>query len=250
MFKVRFFVIRFLAALLTNVKLRKLITAAIFRVDVDDQDFSGETWFMGYAKRWGIKYCVDVGANVGDWTAAAIHILGPQVSYYLFEPIPRHLTALQQRFANANVSILPHAVGKDVGLSKFREDGVFSSLDPEHGTTDVQVVNRTWLANRLPIHDKWLLKIDVEGWDDQVLNEFMAAFNSSLALIQIELGPAQRARGIALEHYSALLPGHKAFLVSGHGLLDAGCMSLIEQGNPLLNVAFVPTAWLNPHGQP
>lgn len=250
MFKIRFFIIRVLAVLLSSSRLRKLISAAFFRLDVDDQDFSGETWFMGYARKHGVKYCVDVGANVGDWTAAAMRVMGLDVNYYAFEPIPSHLAALKLRFANANVTVIPHAVGQEPGLTKFREDGVFSSVDPVKGTIDVQVVNRILLSSQIPVRGRWLLKIDVEGLDDQVLAEFVAVFDASLALIQIELGPAQRARGISIQRYQALLPGHKAFIVSGYGLLGAGCLTLIEQGNPLLNVAFVPNAWLDQHDQP
>lgn len=212
MFEIRFFIIGFLAALLSSFRLRKLISAAFFRLDVDDQEFSGETWFMGYARKQGVKYCVDVGANVGDWTAAAMRVMGLDVSYCAFEPIPSHLAALKLRFANENVTVIPHAVGQEPGVTKFREDGVFSSVDPVNGTIDVQVVNRIFLSSQIPVRGTWLLKIDVEGWDDQVLAEFVAVFDASLALIQIELGPAQRARGISIQRYQASLPGHKAFI--------------------------------------
>jgi FkbM family methyltransferase len=250
MFKIRFFIVRCLAALLTFRACRKLVTAALFRLDVDDQDFAGETWLMTFAAKHGVRSCVDVGANVGDWTAAALHVLGSGVRFFAFEPVPSHLKLLGQRFVKDQVEIFPHAVGAGAGLIRFREDGVFSSPDPQLGTIDVQVVNRDWLVGHLPVSDKWLLKIDVEGWDDQVLAEFVAAFDTGQALVQIELGPAQRARGLSVHSYQALLPGHRAFLVSGHGLLDAGVMALIEQDNPLLNLAFVPLTWLGPHGQP
>lgn len=249
MFKIRFFIIRCIAALLTHRQFRKLISAAMFRLDVDDQDYAGETWFMGFAGRHGVRSCVDVGANVGDWTAAARTTLGAGVRYYAFEPVPAHLQLLKQRFTPDQVEVFPHAVGAGAGVIKFREDGVFSSPDPQLGTIDVQVVNRDWLGAHLSLDEKWLLKIDVEGWDDEVLAEFITGFDASKALIQIELGPAQRGRGLSLDSYQALLPGHRAFLISGHGLLDVGLMSLIEQDNPLLNVAFVPLAWLGPHGK-
>ena len=250
MFKIRFIIIRCLAALLAHRPLRKLISAALFRLDVDDQDYAGETWFMDFAGRHGVRSCVDVGANVGDWTDAARATLGSGVRYYAFEPVPAHVQLLRQRFTPDQVEVFPHAVGAGTGVIKFREDGVFSSPDPQQGTIDVQVVNREWLVDRLSLGEKWLLKIDVEGWDDEVLAEFVAGFDVSKALIQIELGPAQRGRGLSIESYQTLLPGHRAFLVSGHGLLDAGLLSLIEQDNPLLNVAFVPLAWLGHHGKP
>lgn len=251
MFKIRFFIVRCLAALLSLRSCRKLVSAALFRLDVDDQDYAGETLLMRFAGQHGVRSCVDVGANVGDWMAAARAELGAGVRYFAFEPVPSHLKLLGQRFLKDQVEIFPHAVGAASGLIRFREDGVFSSPDPQQGTIDVQVVNRDWLVSHLSIDDRWLLKIDVEGWDDQVLAEFVAAFDTGQALIQIELGPAQRARGLSMSSYQTLLPGHRAFLVSGHGLLDAGVMSLIEQDNPLLNLAFVPTSWgLVPHGQP
>src|SRR5262245_55376099 len=55
---------------------------------------------------------IDIGANVGDYSALAAQLVGPAGRVYAFEPAPDTAARLRERFATASqVSIIEAAVG-------------------------------------------------------------------------------------------------------------------------------------------
>lgn len=143
MVEITFFIIGFLTVLLSKSRLRELISVVFLELDV--------------------------GVNARDWVAVFMRLVGLDIKYYVLEPTPSQLATLRLRFLNLNASVLPHAVDQEPGLEKFRQDGVFSSVDPVNFMIDVRTVN------------------------------------PSLALIQIELRSAQRAGGNSYSVISSIV---------------------------------------------
>jgi len=125
---------------------------------------------------------VDLGANVGDWTAAVLRV-EPSAEVIAVEPGPRPRRALVQRFGD-RITIDPRAVSDEVGVAAFHVTGrsevasLHSPLpetDARYGIPDAWQVQETvevptttvdaLVAGR-PVA---VLKIDVQGAEREVL---------------------------------------------------------------------------------
>ncbi len=126
------------------------------------------------------RHVVDVGANVGSWTAGAQRYF-PDAYYSLLEPNPRLTDALELKFrSNARVKI--HAVGAGAADGSFpftlhdrADSGSFRlSSDQAHSQgfrqVDIPVlrVDALLAGSDRPPAD--MLKIDAEGLDLQVID--------------------------------------------------------------------------------
>lgn len=136
------------------------------------------------ARRGGVL--VDVGANRGQFLAQALLRFAPRRVVCL-EPLPVAREELVRRFgADPRVEVLPWAAGASPGVSRLHVphhdpassllpmvdgDGprfVHHDLSPA-GTVDVQVRTLDALAEELHLDAVDLLKIDVQGFELQVL---------------------------------------------------------------------------------
>jgi FkbM family methyltransferase len=118
---------------------------------------------------------VDVGANVGVWTAAFSRWAGPRGRVIALEPAPANLLALQQakqRNAWANVEIHGVAAADSEG-TMFLECSSFNSgnnsLSLGGGTNKAVQVQTVRLDSLLAGTRVDVLKIDVQGWEASVL---------------------------------------------------------------------------------
>jgi FkbM family methyltransferase len=127
---------------------------------------------------------VDVGANVGDWSAAILSLVQPR-QLVLFEPDPRLGAALDRRFGKyPQVTVIHKAVGRDtraVELLQTSSSWASSTIQPlawavadygpQHLTVEKRaVVEQSDLDSALQeLNQIDILKIDVQGTELQVL---------------------------------------------------------------------------------
>ncbi|MFQ3680308.1 MAG: FkbM family methyltransferase [Pseudanabaenaceae cyanobacterium] len=135
-----------------------------------------EAWLRAIAPH--CQTFVDVGANVGNWSAAFCQAMPAQGRGLLFEPSAAAQQVLQQRFAgDPRVEIAAVALSDTVGTAPFYEEpnaGETSSLVAQHSQSQAQV---RWVPvttlDRAIAERGWervdFLKIDAEGYDFQVL---------------------------------------------------------------------------------
>lgn len=126
---------------------------------------------------------VDVGANVGDWTAGVLAVTEPR-QVIAFEPSPLVFPVVRERFADhPEVMVIQAAVGDDDGSTPFyltdhshnasalrpRED--FEDIVDRGGHVRERVdVEMVCLDTALAQCDRIdLLKIDVQGFERSVL---------------------------------------------------------------------------------
>lgn len=126
---------------------------------------------------------VDVGANVGDWTAGVLDITDPQ-RVLVFEPSPDVFPVVQERFADRpQVTVVQAAVGDADGTTVFhvtRHSHNASVLRPranaqaliDHGgevdrEVRVDMVRLDTALADVPSVD--VLKVDVQGFERSVL---------------------------------------------------------------------------------
>ena len=117
--------------------------------------------------------CVDVGANVGWFTAIAARTVGPSGKVIAVEPTPATVVMLRSTVAAngfQNVTVLAAAAAAKPGvlklhLARLGENNSINDLGFNHGTVDVPAVRLDDVITG-PVH---LIKIDVEGYETEVL---------------------------------------------------------------------------------
>jgi FkbM family methyltransferase len=121
---------------------------------------------------------VDIGANVGYYTALAASRVGPQGRIYAIEPDSRAFSQLENLIANNRIPARAFHVGLG---EKSGEEHLYQSPD-SHNNTPTMIAHGGF-APKAAIStrklddclDEWqvprvdLLKIDVEGWEPRIL---------------------------------------------------------------------------------
>ncbi|HST31014.1 MAG TPA: FkbM family methyltransferase [Chthoniobacterales bacterium] len=145
-------------------------------------DVSGLTLFPpGHTET--LRCIVDVGANVGQWSDMLLDCITPE-KLIIAEPIPAAFAVLQKKFGNKPGVELHHlAIGEAEGVAKLkitRNTTGASLLQPREemralvgGTwsiaSEIEVKMTTLDRLLADLREVSLLKIDVQGYEKQVL---------------------------------------------------------------------------------
>ncbi len=177
-------------------------------------DFNGRAaYFAGDTDRKITRLCerivrpgdtvIDVGANIGIVTLMLAKLVGPQGRVFSYDPNPYVVQLLRQsieRNGLANVHLEQCAIGAEDGelvLQVPQGHSGRASLvrhSETNGSAKVQVQVRT-LSDLVPasVRKVRLLKIDVEGFEPQVLRGAFRIFQDSPPdVVIVELNELQR----------------------------------------------------------
>lgn len=175
---------------------------------------------------------IDVGANVGDWTALLLKSAPENIQGLLFDPSDYAIKNLRQRYNQLpNIKVIQAAVSDTPGKMDFFEEaaaGETSSLLMEFSNKNAtkKLTNVTTLAIEVEKF-QWenidLLKIDAEGYDLHVLRgavELLA--KHKVGIIQFEYNAPWALAGSSLTAAYNLLEsyGYKMFLLKSSGLFE------------------------------
>lgn len=115
----------------------------------------------------------DIGAHVGYFSLLASSLVGPDGKVYAFEPFARNAALLQKHIelnSINNVQLLELAVADKVGQASFQESDKSSmGKISTAGTTVVKTTTIDDLVFNQKLTPPTLIKIDVEGLQDEVL---------------------------------------------------------------------------------
>ena len=151
---------------------------------IDPADHQAEAVFFGKYLRPG-DVVIDVGANVGLTTLAAARAVGDSGRVIAIEPHPRIFRYLRENVAlnrAANVSLHNFALGNAEGtllLSDMSADD-HNFIAPGAGRLQVPVRRLDQLPIDSPRID--LLKIDVEGYENYVLQGAAATLQKTVCV--------------------------------------------------------------------
>jgi FkbM family methyltransferase len=192
------------------------------------QDETGEVWLVRTtAPR--LRTFVDVGANVGDWTAL-VRQHAPHAAGLLFEPSTAALRKLRHRFGNQRgIDIVDAAVAAEPGEADFFEEpdaGESSSMVPGHAPAGssarrVRVTTLDDELDRRGVERVDLMKVDAEGYDFEVLRGALRYLREHrVAVIQFEYNRPWARAGATLAGAIGMLAehGYETLLLRDDGL--------------------------------
>ncbi|WP_442794347.1 FkbM family methyltransferase [Pelobium manganitolerans] len=130
-----------------------------------------------------IKTVLDVGANTGQF-ANLIHKILPQANIISFEPIKKCYNQLLENTASLNIKTYNCALGEtdemqEINISAHSPSSSLLPMTKLHNevfagtnfveTESITVKTLDLLFAELPIKGKFMIKVDVQGFEDKVI---------------------------------------------------------------------------------
>ena len=134
----------------------------------------------------------DVGAHIGFITAIASRAVGATGQVLAFEPLPQNICRLRQTVETnglANVTIREVAVSSSIGTSPFyiHASTSMGGLESSDGAPTIDVPTTTLDAELSDRRPPTVVKIDVEGFEDEVITGGQRLFDDIRPVVVIEL---------------------------------------------------------------
>ncbi len=145
--------------------------------------------------------CVDVGANIGYFTAIMAQLAGPLGKVFSFEPVPENFSILKRNSEIASVDgaaviAINAAVSERLGPVRIvrREHSTYHQVELNTGLTESDSVQGVCLDQELqrlvPASRVNFLKVDVEGHELPVLRGLrQSLITKRIARLVIEVTP-------------------------------------------------------------
>jgi FkbM family methyltransferase len=146
------------------------------------------------------KLAIDIGGNVGDYTAELLQGT-PDVEVHIFEPSPLNIDKLTGRFSAANnVKVVPYGVSNSTGTATLYSNKPGSGLSSltkrklphfninfDHTDTVKIVRFEDYWKEQLKCRRIDIVKIDIEGHELPALEGFGEAIRA-VGVLQFEFG--------------------------------------------------------------
>lgn len=197
---------------------RRVANQAILAIENVNYDMhtNGETWLLHRIAQANPTCVFDVGANEGNWAAAALRLL-PGAEVHCFEIVPEVAnkipTTLGPLAARGHINAIGlHSDSGRVGLTKYSRQTTRTNLVgysiPNETATSSEAAVTTGDAYCLSagIDRINFLKIDVEGTEFEVLRGFQRMLRERrVDIVQFEYGRATiLARRFLADYYQLL----------------------------------------------
>jgi FkbM family methyltransferase len=192
----------------------------------------GEARLKNFLNSLDIKTLIDIGASHGDFINL-VQQSKPNIHIYGFEPIPEVFNSLQERFVETNeVELYNLALGNFDGIVDFNENdySYSSSILPigeihvnefphtrNFKKLEVQITSLDSVFNNKKIERPILVKVDVQGYEEQVISGGKNTFaQADFVIIELSFCELYLGQVLFESVYKEL---------SEIGLCYAGCVS-------------------------
>ncbi len=206
-----------------------LLNMALHGLGFDNVKGTGEKWFIeSVLAKKDIKVCLDIGANVGNYSVWLLDHLDCVV--YAMEPMPSSFESLQKLSRQMPDKLIPinAAASNEIGVAQI----FFTSDFSETATLDARVlragVSKSEHTITTTTVDSFVtskklgridfVKIDTEGYEREVLlgmQNTIAQFRPHY--IQFEFNIMHLHRNYTLLSLSELLPNYDLYRLLPHG---------------------------------
>ena len=155
-----------------------------------DMDRNGERWLIERsAAALAGRSVIDVGANMGNWTA---HVLAtaPTAQVYSVEMVPSFAAALRERFGTSATVIECALSDRGGAVTGYRVGGggrIPNVASPKE-TEPIELHTRTGddLVAEFGLTDVTMIKIDVDGYDIKTVRGFARTIAEQRPIVQFE----------------------------------------------------------------
>lgn len=245
-------------------KLKRLVLRAMgegARASTDSA-INGEDRYLAYAARQpvriGASAVIDVGANVGLWTAHAMSAFShhPGLTFHCIEPVPIYAAQIRERFAGTSSCVLHEALLSDKPSAQtpiYQVGGGGRMLLPKgerpaaaNATAkEVREFSATQMTGDELVSsigaDPHFIKIDCDGHDYFVLAGFREAIRRARPFIQFEYCDFWLHHGAKLREACDLLDAlnYSTFIIRPDHLRRF-TYSPIRETYEYMNIAAVP----------
>jgi FkbM family methyltransferase len=173
-----------------------------------------------WIRRAGIRTVLDVGAHRGEFSSA-IRALLPTAQIYAFEPLPDCCAELAKRFrTNGTFQAFPVAIGAShdritlwrssypksssvLPMAELHKDSFPWSAGNTPLTVEIRALDE--YLEQLKLAEKVLLKIDVQGYEAQVLNGAKEILKRvAYVLLEVSFQPLYEGQGAFAEIHAFL----------------------------------------------
>jgi FkbM family methyltransferase len=160
-----------------------------------DADTTGlGVWLCRELRSGGVM--IDVGANVGEYSALAADIVGRRGHVYAFEPAPDNVASLRERFqSRSNVTVVAAAVSDGAGTSTLFLDRARSTRH-SLAAANVGKAGRSVVVTQVALDDYCdrltrvdVLKIDAQGAELNIIRGARRLLTTFRPAIVLELWP-------------------------------------------------------------
>jgi FkbM family methyltransferase len=151
----------------------------------------GEIAFVRKTLKPGMTL-LDIGANVGLYSAIGSHAVGREGRVIAFEPDPdtfRYLEATVQANGNGNVQMFPYAATDQEGVARLytsstnRGDNRLYDNELRDGSIEVRTVRLDEFLPTVNAHRLDFVKIDVQGYEGHALGGLGETIKRSPAIV-------------------------------------------------------------------
>jgi FkbM family methyltransferase len=193
---------------------------------------SGEANFIRILSTFKPRYCIDIGANTGNYSRMLLALPGTKV--VAFEPLPEAFKSLEAmrnefpgRFECFNLGVADkegvltlHFGEKDSELASFSSEvnNVGYVGQSNVNKIESQVVTLDGFLEKREAEEIDLLKIDTEGYESEVLMGAAKTLRDNPPkFVQLEFNHHHLFRLHSLYSLSKLLPAYKTYQVLSFG---------------------------------
>ena len=155
-----------------------------------DMDRNGERWLIErYAPSLATRSVIDVGANMGDWSARVLAI-SPTTKIYAVDMVPSFASKLRERF-RATATIVEAALSdraeSATGYRVGNGGRIPRVTSPKKAEPfELHTLTGDDLVADLGLKDIAAIKIDVDGYDIKVLRGFATVIAEQRPIVQFE----------------------------------------------------------------
>ena len=152
---------------------------------------------------------LDVGANTGLVTLQAMNLSKTSIEVFLFEPIPRHVSAIKHNLGNLpNIHVNEFALSNENGNSEIftqatnhGNTSLLASVVPSDGLikTPIKIIDTAEYCDSFLVgFDNYVIKCDTQGMDALILSRIPNRIwqNTEVAIIEVWALPEIRKQDV------------------------------------------------------